>query len=83
MANAKPPRTVKKQHLPIKLCARCQRPMTWRRRWARVWEEVKYCSEKCRRDRGSARLPTRYGDKETSLGSRANQMLDDADGKAQ
>ncbi|MEQ8485081.1 MAG: DUF2256 domain-containing protein [Pseudomonadales bacterium] len=29
-------RGVKKQHLPAKPCARCGRPMTWRRRWARV-----------------------------------------------
>jgi hypothetical protein len=23
--------------------------MTWRRRWARQWEEIRYCSEACRR----------------------------------
>lgn len=32
-----------------KLCAQCQRPMTWRKRWERVWEQVKYCSDACRR----------------------------------
>ncbi len=41
-----------KQQLPSKPCAACGRPMSWRRRWAKVWEEVRYCSEACRRARG-------------------------------
>jgi hypothetical protein len=32
-----------------KICASCGRRMTWRRRWARQWEEIRYCSEACRR----------------------------------
>ncbi|MBY4594320.1 DUF2256 domain-containing protein [Ottowia caeni] len=43
----------KKSHLPYKICACCERPMTWRKRWARVWDEVKYCSERCRRNSAS------------------------------
>ncbi|MEH3774327.1 DUF2256 domain-containing protein [Enterobacter asburiae] len=23
--------------------------MTWRKKWAKCWDEVKYCSERCRR----------------------------------
>ena len=38
-----------KASLPSKLCAACGLTMTWRRSWARNWEEVKYCSERCRR----------------------------------
>lgn len=38
-----------KADLPTKICEACGRPMTWRRRWARTWEEVKYCSDACRR----------------------------------
>lgn len=38
-----------KIHLPERLCARCGRVMTWRRKWARDWDRVKYCSERCRR----------------------------------
>ncbi|MEH3087652.1 MAG: DUF2256 domain-containing protein [Xylophilus ampelinus] len=38
-----------KADLPTKTCEACGRPMTWRRRWARTWEEVKYCSDACRR----------------------------------
>ncbi|GAC1549258.1 MAG: hypothetical protein NVS2B9_15910 [Myxococcales bacterium] len=31
-----------------KTCARCGRRMTWRKRWASVWDEVRYCSDACR-----------------------------------
>ncbi|MBC7866867.1 MAG: DUF2256 domain-containing protein, partial [Gloeobacteraceae cyanobacterium ES-bin-316] len=24
-------------------------PFTWRKKWEKVWDSVKYCSEKCRR----------------------------------
>ncbi|TVP47210.1 MAG: DUF2256 domain-containing protein [Halomonas sp.] len=39
----------RKQHLPQKICVQCQRPFTWRKKWARCWDEVRYCSERCRR----------------------------------
>jgi hypothetical protein len=38
-----------KAALPSKPCLVCGRPMTWRRRWAKNWAEVKVCSEACRR----------------------------------
>lgn len=38
-----------KAALPSKPCAACGRPMTWRRKWADNWTQVKYCSERCRR----------------------------------
>ncbi|MCL6526452.1 DUF2256 domain-containing protein [Meiothermus granaticius] len=38
-----------KQRLPIKVCSRCGRPFQWRKRWARNWDQVRYCSERCRR----------------------------------
>ncbi|WP_416897518.1 MAG: DUF2256 domain-containing protein [Minwuia sp.] len=38
-----------KPHLPEKVCAACGRPFTWRKKWARDWENVRYCSERCRR----------------------------------
>lgn len=41
----------KKGDLPTKICQRCHRPFTWRKKWEKVWEEVKYCSERCRRHR--------------------------------
>jgi len=38
-----------KKSLPSKLCVACRRPMTWRKRWERHWDEVKFCSDACRR----------------------------------
>lgn len=40
-----------KAHLPSKPCAACGRPMSWRKAWAKNWDEVKYCSDACRRGR--------------------------------
>lgn len=39
----------KKADLPSKSCARCGLPFSWRKKWARDWENVKFCSERCRR----------------------------------
>ncbi|WP_366933247.1 DUF2256 domain-containing protein [Ferrovibrio sp.] len=39
----------RKPHLPQKICQSCQRPFAWRRKWARHWDEVLYCSDACRR----------------------------------
>jgi len=27
----------------------CKKEMTWRKSWAKNWEEVKYCSEACKK----------------------------------
>ena len=32
-----------------KYCTVCGRQMTWRKRWQRNWEQVRYCSKACRR----------------------------------
>jgi hypothetical protein len=40
-----------KTYLPQKTCPVCQRPFAWRKKWARDWEQVVYCSERCRRSR--------------------------------
>lgn len=47
-----------KGDLPQKTCEACGRPFTWRKKWERVWEEVKTCSERCKRD---LRLSRRAG----------------------
>ncbi len=41
------------QH-PSKTCAVCGRTITWRKKWERDWESVRYCSDKCRRHRATA-----------------------------
>lgn len=38
-----------KSHLPSKPCVACGRPMSWRKAWAKNWDEVRYCSQACRR----------------------------------
>ena len=43
------PKSIKKSELPVKTCRICSRPMVWRKKWAKVWDEVKYCSDKCRK----------------------------------
>lgn len=42
-----------KSSLPSKPCQACGRPMTWRKAWARNWDDVKYCSDRCRRDKAA------------------------------
>jgi len=44
----------KKQDLPVKICPVCQRPFSWRRKWARDWEHVKYCSKRCSGEKASS-----------------------------
>ncbi len=45
--NANGPRR-DKASLPEKLCPACGRPFAWRRKWARDWEHVVWCSDRCR-----------------------------------
>lgn len=32
-----------------KICASCGREMTWRKAWAKNWDDVRYCSDACRK----------------------------------
>jgi hypothetical protein len=43
-----------KSNLPTKICPRCNRPFTWRKKWELNWANVKFCSERCRRAKKSA-----------------------------
>ena len=40
----------KKGDLPHKDCAQCGLPFAWRRKWEKVWDEVRYCSDRCRQE---------------------------------
>jgi hypothetical protein len=53
------PRGVRKTDLPRKTCAACGKPFTWRKKWEKVWDEVRYCSDRCRtvRARSGTRPP--------------------------
>ncbi len=46
-----------KAALPQKPCVQCQRPMTWRRAWAKNWADVKFCSDRCRSESQRNRPP--------------------------
>ncbi len=37
-----------KKRLPEKTCAACARAFTWRKKWSRDWERVRFCSDRCR-----------------------------------
>ncbi len=41
-------RMVRKGDLPSKICLSCDRPFAWRKKWLRDWDQVKYCSDRCR-----------------------------------
>jgi hypothetical protein len=41
----------KKTKLPQKTCPICLKPFAWRKKWEKNWDEVVYCSEKCRRSK--------------------------------
>ena len=43
-----------KASLPHKPCATCGRPMSWRKAWAKNWDQVRHCSAACRRARPGA-----------------------------
>jgi hypothetical protein len=49
----------RKADLPTKPCAVCGRPFAWRKKWARDWDAVQYCSDACR---SGSRLRARTND---------------------
>ncbi|MCR9300371.1 DUF2256 domain-containing protein [Vibrio fluvialis] len=40
-----------KPHLSHKICIVCERSFSWRKKWAQCWDDVKYCSQRCRRNK--------------------------------
>ncbi|WP_439630207.1 DUF2256 domain-containing protein [Gemmata sp.] len=55
------PRTKPRSDLPEKTCAACRRPFVWRKKWARDWDRVRFCSERCRRARTGPAGPSPPG----------------------
>ncbi|MCW5756925.1 MAG: DUF2256 and DUF3253 domain-containing protein [Phycisphaeraceae bacterium] len=35
----------------FKICETCGRSFSWRKKWERNWDEVRYCSDLCRREK--------------------------------
>ncbi len=41
---------------PPRTCAACGRTITWRKKWERDWDNVKFCSDRCRSHKSNAHL---------------------------
>jgi hypothetical protein len=41
----------KKRDFPEKVCPACNRPFQWRKKWEKIWDEIVYCSDRCRKNR--------------------------------
>ncbi|MAQ06949.1 MAG: hypothetical protein CMN50_04520 [SAR116 cluster bacterium] len=39
---------IKKTDLPSKVCVNCNKPFNWRKKWKRDWNDVKFCSKRCK-----------------------------------
>ena len=48
-------KNTQKRNLPEKVCVVCKRPFTWRKKWEKNWDEVKYCSKRCQNRRHMVR----------------------------
>jgi len=40
-----------KAYLPYKDCVVCGLRFYWRKKWRKDWEHIRYCSERCRRNK--------------------------------
>lgn len=38
----------------MKICAKCGRRFAWRAKWSKSWDQVRFCSTRCRRERLTA-----------------------------
>lgn len=55
-----------------KPCVTCGREITWRKKWERSWDQVRYCSDQCRR--------ARPGDTDAKLESAILSLLESRSG---
>ena len=39
------------KNVPYKECVVCEITFNWRKKWAKEWDNVKYCSQKCRKNK--------------------------------
>tara|TARA_B100000900_G_C20393423_1_gene639589 strand:- start:494 stop:619 length:126 start_codon:yes stop_codon:yes gene_type:complete len=37
-----------KSSLAIKICPTCEKPFSWRKKWKKNWDNVIYCSKRCK-----------------------------------
>lgn len=66
-----------------KICATCGRTIEPRKKWAKNWEEIKYCGEKCRRNKGATNFEDKILDLLLKRGNGKticpSEVLDEAD----
>lgn len=48
VTNSSRKEVLKKSNLPQKICPICMRPFHWRKKWRANWNNVIYCSKKCK-----------------------------------
>ena len=48
------PRMRRKADLPSKTCLYCRQAFAWRKKWSRDWDNVKFCSDRCRAAAGKS-----------------------------
>tara|TARA_B100000700_G_C15036016_1_gene852857 strand:- start:2485 stop:2694 length:210 start_codon:yes stop_codon:yes gene_type:complete len=46
----------KKLNLETKVCENCYRSFAWRKKWERDWDEIKFCSKKCKAESKKTQL---------------------------
>jgi len=39
------------KNLAFKECIVCGLPFNWRKKWAKEWDNVKYCSQRCKKNK--------------------------------
>ena len=42
-----------KSYLETKFCMVCEKAFSWRKKWGKNWQEVKYCSDACRKNKNA------------------------------
>ncbi len=47
---------MRKSDLAKRICLVCNKPFTWRKKWEKNWNNVKYCSERCKRNKNNAKV---------------------------
>ncbi|MDC0071238.1 DUF2256 domain-containing protein [Rhodobiaceae bacterium] len=45
------PKNILKKNLDTKICSTCNKKFSWRKKWKFNWENVLYCSERCKRNK--------------------------------
>lgn len=64
------PKMRRKADLPSKLGASCGLPFTWRKKWERDWDNVRYCSDACRRRGPVEPSAVNHGTRRSTAGGR-------------